>query len=131
MKKRCERCDKVFYTKENRGNLRFCSRSCYLRSKESRLQRDVRTVLETLGIRYECEKSVGRYNIDFYLPEYEAVLEVDGEYWHNMERQRQRDRLREQALVKQGWRVFHVLGQRVRAVGVIAAVREVMNAIST
>jgi very-short-patch-repair endonuclease len=87
-------------------------------------------VLDILNIRYENEMSVGRYNIDFYLPDYDAVLEVDGEYWHNMERQKQQDRLREEVLLKQGWRVFHVLGQRVRAIGVIAAVREVMNAIS-
>jgi very-short-patch-repair endonuclease len=128
--KRCEGCGNNFQTNAKGGRLRFCSRSCYLISKESTLQRDVRTVLDIFDIRYEREKSVGRYNVDFYLADYQAVLEVDGEYWHDKQALRERDGRREETLRSQGWRVFHVLGQRVRAVGVIAAVREVLDAIS-
>lgn len=129
VRKRCEGCGTIFDTNAKGRGKRFCSRTCLLMSKESTLQRDVRTVLDVFGIRYEREKSVGRYNVDFYLTDYEAVLEVDGEYWHNKQMQRERDGRREEVLRSRGWRVFHVLGQRIRAVGVIIAVREVLNAI--
>jgi len=120
----------VFKTPRVGGNARFCSRGCYLWVTESALQREVREALDALSVRYDRERRVGRYNVDFYLPDYGAALEVDGEYWHGTERQKQRDSVREPALLSRGLRVLHVLGKRVRVVGAIAAVREVLNAVS-
>lgn len=42
----------------------------------------VSKVLDTLNVRYETQKPVGRYLADFYLPDLNAVLFVDGCYWH-------------------------------------------------
>lgn len=39
-------------------------------------------LLDTAGISYEWQHRIGRYVVDFYLPDVNAVIEVDGVYWH-------------------------------------------------
>lgn len=39
-------------------------------------------ILDAAGIRYEWQHRIGRYVVDFYLPDANAVIEVDGVYWH-------------------------------------------------
>lgn len=39
-------------------------------------------MLSEMEISYEQQYSVDRYYCDFYLPDYNLVIEVDGDYWH-------------------------------------------------
>ena len=39
-------------------------------------------LLESNGIRFEEEKVAGCFSFDFYLPDYQVYIEVDGDYWH-------------------------------------------------
>ena len=39
-------------------------------------------LLEELGILYELQKVVRLKIFDFYLPNYNMLVEVDGDYWH-------------------------------------------------
>lgn len=39
-------------------------------------------ILEELGLEYEEEKQVKSYRVDFYLPEYDAFIEANGDYFH-------------------------------------------------
>jgi len=45
-------------------------------------------LLEWAGVRFEAQRQFGRYVVDFYLPDSRAVIEVDGEYWHKRNEQR-------------------------------------------
>ena len=39
-------------------------------------------ILEELGIVYETQKIVGGKIYDFYIPDKNMLIEVDGDYWH-------------------------------------------------
>jgi very-short-patch-repair endonuclease len=39
-------------------------------------------ILEWADIKFETQVPIGKYCVDFYLPESGGVVEVDGEYWH-------------------------------------------------
>jgi very-short-patch-repair endonuclease len=39
--------------------------------------------LEELGLLYEFQKPIKRYIADFFLPDYNLIIEADGDYWHN------------------------------------------------
>lgn len=84
---------------ENRKN-NFCSQECYWNHRkthyiefyynnsmneyraETAPEKIVREYLEKNNIIYEQEKEINKYFIDFYLPEYDSIIEVYGDYWH-------------------------------------------------
>lgn len=45
-------------------------------------EREFQKLLIELGIKYETQKIVGKKIFDFYLPEYNMIVEVDGDYYH-------------------------------------------------
>ena len=59
--------------------------------------------LEKHKIKYDFQKIIRQrkkhYIVDFYLPDYHAVIEIDGEYHFNKE-QRKKDKLRTRELVR-------------------------------
>ncbi len=48
--------------------------------KMSKYERIVANILELLGIKFIREYRIGKFRIDFYLPEFKTALEVDGEH---------------------------------------------------
>ncbi len=68
--------------------------------------------LQELNLNYEFEHRVGRYSIDFFLPDYEIAVECDGEYWH---RDRvEKDAARDKYLIGCGLTVVHLYGPDIR-----------------
>lgn len=51
--------------------------------------------LQSLGWKFEHQKRILHFFVDFYLPDYQILLEVDGERWHDKDR----DRMREQKIL--------------------------------
>ena len=45
-------------------------------------ERQVKAILERLDIKYQQQFPLRRKFYDFYLPDYNVLLEVDGVYWH-------------------------------------------------
>ena len=45
-------------------------------------EREFQKLLIELGIKYETQKIVGKKIFDFYLPDYNMIVEVDGDYYH-------------------------------------------------
>jgi very-short-patch-repair endonuclease len=58
----------------------------------------VKDVLDQLGESYHHQYGIGKFLVDFYLPERNLVIEADGEYWHSLERGKERDRRKNQYL---------------------------------
>jgi very-short-patch-repair endonuclease len=79
----------------------------------------VREVLGLTGLVFEQEYRIGRYSIDFYLPETSTALEVDGAYWH---RDTQRDSRKAAFLVNHGIKVVRVKEHDIKTLGAIQAV---------
>lgn len=78
--------------------------------RSSSLERAVANVLDILEVQYEAQKRIGRYSVDFYLPERNLVIECDGEYWHQ---DKTRDDLRDANLRESGYQVVHVPGKAI------------------
>ena len=62
---------------------KFCSMRCYMAyTGPTSIEIEVEKWLKENNINYTFQKAFGRYVVDFYLPEYNVVIEVDGAYWH-------------------------------------------------
>ena len=46
-------------------------------------ERDIMTVLDDLGIGYEFQHCIDGYLYDFYLPNFNILIEYDGWFWHH------------------------------------------------
>ena len=51
-------------------------------SKDTKPERLFALMLDMINIKYEKQKSVKKYKCDFYIPEYNLIVEIDGDYWH-------------------------------------------------
>jgi very-short-patch-repair endonuclease len=75
------------------------------------IERSVRDVLNTLGESYIFQYPIGRYTVDFYLPDRNLIIECDGEYWH---RDKSRDDLRDANLRDFGYYIVHIPGKAIK-----------------
>lgn len=50
--------------------------------------------LEEYNIKYIYQKPIcrGHFIVDFYLPEYQLVIECNGDYWHSLKNRKERDK---------------------------------------
>jgi len=51
-------------------------------SKDTKPEREFALILDMHNIKYEKQKPVKKYRCDFYIPEYNLIVEIDGDYWH-------------------------------------------------
>lgn len=51
--------------------------------RDTEIELQVKAKLDELGVRYEHSYNLnGRFFVDFYLPDFNTIIEVDGCYWH-------------------------------------------------
>lgn len=103
--KNCLNCGNEFIKKESEPITRqFCSLSCYRKYKgESHIERKFRLELDRRKIKYLQEIQVGRYSVDFIVKN--IAIEIDGNYWHDKEGIRERDRRKGMLLKLMGYKV--------------------------
>ncbi len=103
----CDFCGKHFTARPHK--IRFCSLSCYRRylgSKgETSLESMTRSVLMQLQVTYEQEVKIGRYSVDFLLPQFRLIIECDGAHWH---RNHRRDTRKNRYIKSQGFRLLRL-----------------------
>lgn len=60
--------------------------------------------LEEYKIKYIYQKPVcnGHFIVDFYLPDYQLVIECNGDYWHNLPKRIKRDKELEEYVLSKG-----------------------------
>jgi very-short-patch-repair endonuclease len=56
--------------------------STHLIKTESKLEKEFQSILNGLGISYIFQYIVNGYNYDFYIPDKNILIEVDGDWWH-------------------------------------------------
>lgn len=88
----CPQCNEMFSCK-NRSMVnpssnkfkKFCSRGCFLSSRnqsDTWIERATEQKLKDLSLRYVKQYEVGRMTLDFYLPDFNLAVEVNGDFWH-------------------------------------------------
>ena len=50
---------------------------------ETSTEKQTRKWLEGLGVEFKKQFSIGKYFVDFYIPELKMIIEADGDYWHS------------------------------------------------
>lgn len=109
----CRTCSRLFRRRPNESKRAFCSFACYRRFRgETSIERIVREGLTSLGITFIQELALGRYSIDFALPQNRIAVEVDGAYWH---RNQERDRRKEAFLTLLGWKIIRIDEAEIRS----------------
>jgi very-short-patch-repair endonuclease len=78
-------------------------------------------ILDELGIKYEHNKSVGPFFLDFAIGKF--ALETDGDYWHSRRKNKISDKRKDTYLVNRGWTVVRILGSKIRENRNIVAIR--------
>jgi len=114
----CPICEKVFWGKNDRNGRfgsekiriqRYCSHGCYMKSRlETTIERLMKEFLIKQGIKFEQEYKIGKYWVDFYVPEMNLCIEVDGNYWHSLEKQVERDKRKDDFLRELGYNILRI-----------------------
>jgi len=88
---------------------RYCSHKCYMKSRlETTPEKLMREFLDKEKIFYKQEYKIGSYWIDFYIPNMNLCIEVDGNYWHSFEKQKNRDKKKNEYLRKKGYSLLRI-----------------------
>jgi len=81
--------------------------------KDTNIEIMMENIFIEKGIKYEKQKFICGYPVDFYLPDFNAVIECDGDYWHSSERVKEIDDRKNQMLINAGFKVFRFLGSDI------------------
>jgi very-short-patch-repair endonuclease len=65
-------------------------------------------VLRKLGVRIVSQVQVGPYSVDFLLPDYQVLIELDGPQFHSLPDANRRDRRQDGEFQRRGFLVIHV-----------------------
>lgn len=110
----CARCGKEFLAREG-SQRRFCSLVCrWLYRGESSIEALIREELERRGVPFEPQAQIGRFCVDFVLPQSQSVIECDGDYWHSQPGAKTRDQLKDHYLAEKGYCVFRFTEAEIR-----------------
>lgn len=104
----CEHCGKEFINPGN-PNPRFCSRSCFWQHRgPTSIETAVANLLIALGTDFAREFPLSGYEFDFIVPSVRLLIECDGDYWHSFPEAKNRDRIKTNSAIKQGYRVLRL-----------------------
>jgi very-short-patch-repair endonuclease len=62
------------------------------KESETKIELLIKDVLISLGLKFEQQKLLGPWQADFYLPDFNLIIECDGDYWHNIPEVKKRDK---------------------------------------
>jgi very-short-patch-repair endonuclease len=120
----CKWCGSKFKSKIHdvkRGYGLFCSKTC-LSSHNTYIQGGNRSSIEfaieeeliKLGIKYETQKRIGRFLVDFFIEHLSLVIECDGDYWHSLSKTIKRDKQKDKWLKRNGYVVIRIPESDIR-----------------
>jgi very-short-patch-repair endonuclease len=107
----CRVCGKTLRVSPGDTDRQFCSFACYRRSNgETMLEKTIRLALTDMGVNFIQEARMGRYSVDFLLPDQRIALEVDGTYWHQ---DTKRDERKNHFLQSRNWIVCRITEEEI------------------
>jgi very-short-patch-repair endonuclease/endogenous inhibitor of DNA gyrase (YacG/DUF329 family) len=123
----CQWCNVTFLVTpgvKEKGERQFCSASCRgsysayimgLHLGPTSIEVAVKRVLIELDILFVEQKQIGHWLADFYLPEYNLVLECDGDYWHSLPKQIEKDARRDKWMKSKGYSILRLPENKIKA----------------
>jgi len=114
----CERCGKSRYLKPSRYKklmLNGLCWNCYKHSNpKSSIEKLMAKELSKIGIIFEEQVPYHGMFLDFYLPEFNIVIECDGEYWHSLPDNKKRDKKKEALLSQEGYNLLRFSEKEIK-----------------
>jgi very-short-patch-repair endonuclease len=106
--KPCRHCGTPFYViPAHVSKTHYCSRRCRLSHKgPSSIERLLQEELDRRNLPYESQYKIGRWSIDIAFPSQWLAIEADGDYWHSLPENQERDRRKDKVLRAHGWQVL-------------------------
>lgn len=80
------------------------------KNKMTWIENRMSQLLDRLGIKYEYQYPILKYDVDFAIPALRIAIECDGEYWH---RDKKKDLKRQHRIEKEGWFVLRYTGKKI------------------
>lgn len=110
---RCHLCEKVFYRAPSLSKYqpsKFCSKKCLNKYKgPTSIEILIEEEIKKLGLRFESQKKIGRWSIDFFIPLKNLAVETDGTYWHTKDRKViERDLRKNKWLRENGYNIIRI-----------------------
>lgn len=86
----------------------------YLKAQKAKTESPIEAVMlrefHLLDLYPSTQYVVGRYRLDLAFPKEMVAIECDGKEWHSSPEQVERDRLKDEFLTDNGWRVIRISG---------------------
>ena len=110
----CTHCGKEFTTNQAREQF-LCSRECALEYKgPTDIEILMDEWLNNSGLEYESQKPLCDVTIADFFVEPNIAIYCDGDYWHNLPKNRQRDSFVNRTLRTNGYRVIRLWGSEIK-----------------
>src|SRR3990167_9033583 len=73
------------------------------------LENKLFSILDKENIKYETQKLInGKFLVDAYIPSLNLIIEVDGKYWHNLDRIKNKDKAENAYLIACGFNLLRI-----------------------
>ena len=69
--------------------------------------------LKNRNVKFEPQKEIGKYRVDFFFPEANLVVEADGKEYHSKPEQREKDEQRQMEIIKKGYSLLRFTGSQI------------------
>jgi len=81
---------------------------------ETSIEAAIRVELDRMGVRYEAQRRLGPWTVDFLLPAARTVLEADGTYWHTRPDVAAKDARKDIWMAAHGYEIVHLPEVEIR-----------------
>lgn len=116
----CDTCKTIFEVRKSRATTaKYCSGSCAaigklkIHSRISSIEATVAIELERRRLLYDAQVRVGKFVSDFIVGD--TIIEVDGDYWHNLPEAKERDPRKDAFYEANGFHVIRIWEHEVNA----------------
>ncbi len=75
--------------------------------KDTKIELKIEAELKRVNLNYQKQVAICKVGVvDFFLPDYDVIIECDGDYWHNRDDHKQRDATKDLVWMFNNYKVF-------------------------
>lgn len=98
--------------KLSEGQIKKLQDKFYL-GKMTKLEKKGYAKLDEAGFEYEPQKQIDYYLVDAYIPEYNTIVEFQGQYWHSRDDIKSKDEAKRKFFKQKGYKLVEVWEQDI------------------
>jgi very-short-patch-repair endonuclease len=99
---------------ETKGFINWLKSTRKGRNYKSIAEQKMKEIFINNNIKFIEQYKVENYFADFYLPDYNLIIECDGEYWHNYPNGTKKDWLKNKLYKEKGFKILRIWNQFIK-----------------